>query len=126
MKLPKRDHTKLDTEQGLFHKFEVTRTDGSSEPGGKHQDCAYFVLDVDHDPCAKAALAAYADAVEATHPLLAADMRTIYDLPQAMTAVRGPREKLEEALRALIPTGEPDRYESPALTRARALLEGKP
>ena len=80
--LPFRDPTKRDTEQGLFHKFEVSRTDGSSEPGGKHHGCAYFVLDIQHDPCAKPALAAYADAVEPTHPLLAADMRRIYALRQ--------------------------------------------
>lgn len=54
--LPPRDASRSDTEQGLFQKFEVRRTDGSSEPGGKHEGCEYFVLDVDHDPHAEAAL----------------------------------------------------------------------
>lgn len=74
--LPERDPSKPAEEQGLFQKFEVRRTDGSSEPGGKHHVCDYFVLDMNHDPLAKPALQAYAAACEATHPQLAADLRT--------------------------------------------------
>lgn len=81
--LPERDTAKPAEEQGVFRKFDVRRTDGSSEPGGKHHGCEYFVLDVDHDPAAHAALAAYADAIEATHPVLAADMRSRYGLARA-------------------------------------------
>lgn len=76
--LPPRDLSRPAEQQGLFRKFTVSRTDGSDAPGGKHCGCEYFVLDVTHDPHAKAALAAYADAVEATHPQLAADMRQRY------------------------------------------------
>lgn len=83
--LPERDHTKPAEQQGLFRKFEVRRTDGSdATPMGKHYGCEYFVLDVDHDPHAAAALVAYADAVEATHPELAADMRKRYGLKSSM------------------------------------------
>jgi len=64
-----------DKNRGLYGKFEVRRTDGSSEPGGKHHGCEYFVLDITHDPFAVAALAAYANACEADYPLLAADLR---------------------------------------------------
>lgn len=78
--LSERDDSKPAEQQGLFHKFKVRRTDGSSDPGGKHEHCEYFVLDVDHDPHARAALAAYAAAVEATHPELAKDMRERYAL----------------------------------------------
>ena len=78
--LPPRDPSKPDTEQGLFQKFVVTRTDGSSGPGGKHEGCEYFVLDIDHDPMAKWALEAYANACETTHPQLAADLRARYRL----------------------------------------------
>ena len=78
--LPLRDPSKPDTEQGLFQKFVVTRTDGSSSPGGKHEGCEYFVLDIDHDPLHKPALEAYANACESTHPQLAADLRTRYRL----------------------------------------------
>ena len=68
------DKTKL---YGLHEKFIVTRTDGSSEPGGKHEECSYFVLDLDHDPHAIPALAAYAESCEASHPMLARDLRAI-------------------------------------------------
>lgn len=81
--LPGRDRTKPAEQQGLFRKFLVIRTDGSSGIGGKHEHCENFVLDVNHDPHAPAALAAYANEVERTHPALAADMRQRY----ALTAV---------------------------------------
>ena len=74
--LPERDATLPAERQGLFRKFVVGRVDGSDKPGGKHHGCTYFVLDVDHDPCARPALAAYAAACEGTHPTLAADLRT--------------------------------------------------
>jgi hypothetical protein len=38
------------TKQGLCQKYKVTRVDGSSNPGGKHADCSYFVLDLEHRP----------------------------------------------------------------------------
>lgn len=79
--LPPRDTSRNDTEQGLFQKFIVTRTDGSSAPGGKHEHCEYFVLDVDHDPHAEAALEAYARRCSVTHPELAVDMQQRYSLP---------------------------------------------
>lgn len=63
-----------DKTRGIFHKFNVTRTDGASEPGGKHHECFYFVLDVDHDPHAKAALKAYAKSCRAEYPKLAEDL----------------------------------------------------
>jgi len=78
--LPPRAIGVPDTGQGLFQKFEVRQTDGSSEPGGKHEGCEYFVLDTDHDPHARAALSAYADACEFTHPLLARDLRLRHHL----------------------------------------------
>jgi hypothetical protein len=87
--LPERDTTKPAEQQGLFRKFVVRRTDGSDEPGGKHDGCEYFVLDVTHDKHARAALAAYAASVEETHQQLAADMRVRYQLapPQQAEAV---------------------------------------
>lgn len=64
-----------DKNRGLLSKYEVRRTDGKSEPGQKHDGCPYFVLDLNHDPFAWAALDAYAKACEAEYPLLAADLR---------------------------------------------------
>jgi hypothetical protein len=63
-----------DRTRGIYHKFVVTRVDGSSAPGGKHDGCFYFVLDLDHDPHARAALAAYAASCRAEYPLLAHDL----------------------------------------------------
>lgn len=79
--LPERDPTKTNAQQGLYGKFRIERTDGISAPGCKHHGCDYFVLDVTNDKHAVAALAAYADAAGATHPQLAADMRSRWNLP---------------------------------------------
>ena len=68
-----------DKSRGLYEKFIVKRTDGSSEPGGKHAGCEYFVLDLMHDAHAGAALAAYADSCAVEFPLLARDLRAIVE-----------------------------------------------
>lgn len=52
--------TANDTERGLYEKFRVARTDGRSVEGEKHHGCDYFVLDLNHDPLAYAAIMAYA------------------------------------------------------------------
>lgn len=62
-------------QRGLYHKFYVERVDGSSQPGGKHHGCDYFVLDLTHDPHAKATILAYADSCEVDYPALARDLR---------------------------------------------------
>lgn len=64
-----------DKTRGLYNKFDVRRTDGSSAPGEKHHNCEYFVLDLDHDKHAVAAINAYADSCESEYPELAADLR---------------------------------------------------
>ncbi len=64
-----------DRERGLYRKFEVTRTDGESAPGGKHEHCCYFVLDLDHDQFSVPALEAYAAACEREFPILAIALR---------------------------------------------------
>lgn len=62
---------------GLFNKFTVTRTDGKSAPGEKHDGCEYFVLDVTHDKHAHQALLAYAASCDGEYPLLAKDVRLL-------------------------------------------------
>ena len=64
-----------DKTRGLYRKFIVRRVDGSDQPGGKHEDCFYYVLDLKHDPFAADAVLAYAKACEAEYPLLARDLR---------------------------------------------------
>ncbi|MES2341661.1 MAG: hypothetical protein V4597_08285 [Pseudomonadota bacterium] len=73
----------------------ITRTDGSSDHGGKHDGCNYFVLDVTHDKHADAALRAYADSCESEYPLLAADLRDLAAQPSPLPA--GPQGRQEPA-----------------------------
>jgi len=61
-----------DQVRGLYRKYHVERLHDKT---GKHRNCEYFVLDLDHDKHALAALRAYADSCEAEYPLLAADLR---------------------------------------------------
>ncbi len=77
-----------DKEKGIYKKYEVSRTDGSSKEGGKHADCQYFVLDVTHDKFAEAALTAYIEACKDEYPQLAQDLRTslAFDPPVLMNA----------------------------------------
>lgn len=79
-----------DKTRGLYNKFQVVRVDRSDEPGGKHYGCEYFVLDVTHDPHAKAALLAYANSCEADYALLAADLRAKYPAAPSASAASEP------------------------------------
>ncbi len=67
-----------DTGRGLYRKFIVERTDGSSASGGKHEHCRYFVLDLDHDRHAPATIRAYADSCRSEYPALAADLDRMF------------------------------------------------
>jgi hypothetical protein len=64
-----------DKSRGLYNKFHIQRVDGSHKPGGKHDGCEYFVLDLTHDKHAKAALLAYAESCKTEYPLLSHDLR---------------------------------------------------
>lgn len=66
-----------DEKRGLYRKYKVERVDGSSKPEGKHEDCQYFVLDMEHDPHARVALRAYADSCKKDFPGLAKDLRKV-------------------------------------------------
>lgn len=63
-----------DKARGAYDKFRVIRRDGSCGPGGKHEHCDWWVLDLQHDPFAVPALRAYAAACRAEYPLLAEDL----------------------------------------------------
>lgn len=71
--------TPVDAKRGIYSKYTVTRTDGSSGPDGKHEHCAFFVLDLNHDPYAIPALRAYAEACRKEYPGLARDLARIVD-----------------------------------------------
>ena len=64
-----------DRERGLYRKFHVQREDGTGRPGGKHDGCEYFVLDLTHDPHALPALAAYSTSCAEAYPVLSHDLR---------------------------------------------------
>lgn len=65
-----------DRARGLYGKFSVIeRADGSHLPGGKHEGCDYFVLDLTHDPHALPAILAYAESArEDGYAALAEDL----------------------------------------------------
>ncbi len=69
---------------GLHRKYEVARTDGRDRPGEKHEGCTYFVLDLNHDPHALVALAAYAESCRPNFPSLARDLRRQIDTRRAV------------------------------------------
>ena len=73
--MPRSSDDSTNPRGGIYRKFTVMRTDGASEPGGKHEHCHYFVLDWIHDKYAVPAALAYADACEAEYPELARDLR---------------------------------------------------
>lgn len=60
----------------LSNRYTVVAKDGKPTTPGRR----YFVLSPDTDPAAMSALAAYADAVENTHPILAGSIRRVYGL----------------------------------------------
>lgn len=78
---------------GLYQKFTVHRNDGRDQPGGDRAGAVYFVLDILHDPYARAALGAYAESCVQTLPDLA---RELYMLVAELETQPGP---MVEALR---------------------------
>lgn len=60
--------------KGEYLKFYVRRHDGRDKKGGDRDNADYFVLDLTYDKYAYIGLTAYAYAVEAEYPLLAADL----------------------------------------------------
>lgn len=61
--------TQSDENRGLYAKYVVTKADGTPVPG------PLFILRYAKDPHARVALTAYADSCDATHPLLAIELR---------------------------------------------------
>lgn len=64
----------IDYEGLNMQKYKVTRNDGSSCRGKKHEDCQYFVLDINHDPHAASALETYAASCAVDFPELSKDL----------------------------------------------------
>lgn len=64
-----------DTNRGVYYKYEVRRL---NDPAGKHANCTFFVLDLNHDEFAVPALRAYARACRKKFPALAKDLLVWY------------------------------------------------
>lgn len=65
---------KQERESGIYHKYHVTRMDGTDAPGEKHHNCRYFVIDIDHDANALPALWGYALSCRFENPDLSNDL----------------------------------------------------
>ncbi|RQZ24186.1 hypothetical protein DIE14_22010 [Burkholderia sp. Bp9017] len=100
--LAERDAAKPSEQQGLFRKFDVRRVDGSDQPGGKHHGCEYFVLDLDCDQHAPAAMLAYARSCADTHPKLSANILSRLNAGDAPDVDQTPAAAPMSTLRALI------------------------
>jgi hypothetical protein len=62
-------------EAGLEHRYDITHR---NDPEGKHNNCAYFVLDISHDPLARKALITYLEAADEDGQFrLAEDLREL-------------------------------------------------
>lgn len=92
-----------DSEKGIHRKYEVRRTDGSSDPGRKHHTCTYFVLDLKHDRYSIPALRAYAEACKDAYPALAKDLLGVVN--NVPTSVR----RYDDGESVPTPDGEMDR-----------------
>lgn len=66
-----------DKQKGLYRKYEVRRVDGSTNQGGKHEHCEWFVLDLTHDKFAIPALKAYSQACANEYPILSNDLKNV-------------------------------------------------
>ncbi|MCK9985648.1 MAG: hypothetical protein AzoDbin1_02120 [Azoarcus sp.] len=106
--LPDRDTTIPATDQGLFGKFHVSRIDGRDAPGGDRHGARYFVIDLDHDPHAKPALRAYAEACEDDFPQLAQDIRAQIDRIELGAFVTVPETTLPSGL--VVPSFQVSQY----------------
>ena len=62
-----------DKTRGLYRKYKVDRLD---DVDGKHNNCQYFVLDLDHDPHALPAIKAYIESCGEEYPILADDLQS--------------------------------------------------
>jgi hypothetical protein len=99
-------------DRGYYDKFDVTRTDGASEPGGKHHGDSYLVLDLDHDPVARRLARTAASQYAQLRPRFAAELLAhVDDLDAAGTldaAGGGPSASWDEAAERLAQHQNPE------------------
>lgn len=98
-----------DQTKGIYRKFNVSRVDGRDQPGGDKHGAEYFVLDMTHDPHARAALLAYAVSCRGDYPALSRDLLAKCDGVPGAADQAGEAAKHLETVRewARHLTGEP-------------------
>jgi hypothetical protein len=79
----RREHHDGCRERGLYVKYEVQRTDGTDQPGGRHDGCRTFVLDLDHDPEAQRVLLEYARLIRDERRSLSDDLARLVGMIRA-------------------------------------------
>lgn len=62
-------------QSGLYNKYNVMKTNGEAID----TQARYFVLRLDTDPAARAAVALYARIIEFSNPELSTDLRRLYE-----------------------------------------------
>jgi hypothetical protein len=67
------EQTRREMDRGLYDKYVVRRLD--ADPTGKHAECWYFVLDLEHDPYAYSALDMYASTCADKYPVLSYELK---------------------------------------------------
>jgi hypothetical protein len=100
--------TNDDTQRGLYHKFNVNRTDGKDAPGGTHEGDEYFVLNLTKDKYALRALRVYATACQVEYPALAADLFAKCRIGQIDEFVTVPETTLPNGL--VVPSFQVGKY----------------
>jgi len=81
-----REHHDACEHEGLYHKYQVTRADGSDAPGGRHHGCRYLVLDLTHDPSARFAARMFAEDIADSRARLSAALLALLAREEAPDA----------------------------------------
>jgi len=75
----------LEKHTGIYRKYSVKRL---RDKEGKHKNCFFFVLDLNHDKYAIPALRAYAKACKKEYPELAKDLIQIVENIKYMNTLK--------------------------------------
>lgn len=86
-----------DVSAGLYAKYTVQRNDGRDRPGGPHDGCDLFVLDLTHDPHALPAIRAYIVSCQPEFPVLAQDLEALLPRLEVQDGPMGGDAEFERA-----------------------------
>lgn len=69
--------------KGVEDIYRIVRIDGKDKPGEEHENCMYYVLDLNHDRYALPALHSYAGACRSEYPELAEELERLIGMCSA-------------------------------------------